>query len=52
MSPDKSFYVPFTIPIWGVVEAEHFHVNNHLNFVFHGDKGKIIGASVYPGDGA
>lgn len=48
MSPARDFYVPFTIPIWGVVEDDHFHLDNHLNFIFHVEKGKIIAASVYP----
>jgi hypothetical protein len=37
------------IPIWGVVEPQHLHINNHFNFVFHGIKGRIVGASIYSG---
>eukprot|EP00276_Gloeochaete_wittrockiana_P014128 CAMPEP_0184332102 /NCGR_PEP_ID=MMETSP1089-20130417/1360_1 /TAXON_ID=38269 ORGANISM="Gloeochaete wittrockiana, Strain SAG46.84" /NCGR_SAMPLE_ID=MMETSP1089 /ASSEMBLY_ACC=CAM_ASM_000445 /LENGTH=239 /DNA_ID=CAMNT_0026655345 /DNA_START=22 /DNA_END=738 /DNA_ORIENTATION=+ len=48
MSPERTFYVPFTIPLWGVVEADHLHVNNHMNFVFHADQGKVIGVAAYP----
>jgi hypothetical protein len=65
IGPDHEFYVPFTIPIWGIVEPGiitssslqhllsvqigHVHVDNHLNFVFHGDAGKIVAATAYPG---
>jgi len=48
MAPDHEFYIPFTIPIWGVVEADHIHVDTHTNFIFHADNGKIIGAAAYP----
>mmetsp|Transcript_6538 Transcript_6538/g.8874 ORF Transcript_6538/g.8874 Transcript_6538/m.8874 type:complete len:241 (-) Transcript_6538:162-884(-) len=48
MSKLRDFFVPFTIPIWGVVEEDHLHVDNHLNFVFHVDEGKIIAATAYP----
>jgi hypothetical protein len=34
----KDFYVPFTIPVWGVVEPDHVHIDNHLNYVLHVDK--------------
>lgn len=105
MAADHDFYIPFTIPIWGVAgthtphiphtphteekkeeskkgelecynntflacirscllflmlfsfscfcfcfpEDDHVHLNNHFNFVFHADHGKIIGVSAYPG---
>eukprot|EP01103_Thecamoeba_quadrilineata_P011868 TRINITY_DN2938_c0_g1_i1.p1 TRINITY_DN2938_c0_g1~~TRINITY_DN2938_c0_g1_i1.p1 ORF type:complete len:214 (+),score=13.25 TRINITY_DN2938_c0_g1_i1:143-784(+) len=48
MAPNFDFYLPFNIPIWGVVEADHIHVDNHFNFVFHADEGKIIGVTAYP----
>eukprot|EP00899_Mesostigma_viride_P023674 jgi/Mesvir1/4491/Mv09575-RA.1 len=48
MAPGDSFYVPFTISLWGVVEDDHIHIDNHLNLVFHVDNRKIIGAAVYP----
>jgi len=48
MAPGHDFYIPFTIPLWGVVEPDHVHVGNHLNFVFHGDNGLIIGVTAYP----
>lgn len=48
MSPKSDFFVPFSIPIWGVIEADHMHVNNHMNFLFHADAGVIMGASAYP----
>jgi len=48
MSPDHEFYIPFSIPLFGVVEQDHIHINNHLNFIFHAEKGAVIGASVYP----
>eukprot|EP00002_Diphylleia_rotans_P004539 TRINITY_DN13393_c0_g1_i1.p1 TRINITY_DN13393_c0_g1~~TRINITY_DN13393_c0_g1_i1.p1 ORF type:complete len:247 (-),score=35.87 TRINITY_DN13393_c0_g1_i1:66-806(-) len=48
MTPDRRFYIPFTIPLWGVVEGEHFHMDNHMNIVFHADMGHILGVSFYP----
>ena len=44
----NSFRIPFTLPLWGVVEPRHIHVDNHINFVFHMDQGWIIGAAAYP----
>ena len=41
-------FVPFTIPVWGFVEKNHIHVDNHMNYVFHVDSGFIIGAAAYP----
>ena len=55
MSADKSFHVPLPMSLWGVVEPDHFHMDNHMNFVFHvelgkdGASGKIMGAAAYPG---
>jgi hypothetical protein len=46
--PDYTFYVPFAIPVWGVIEASHLHIDNHLNFIFHADSGKVIAAAAYP----
>ena len=42
--------MPVMIPLWGVVEKDHVHINYHMNFVFHGssDSGQIIGAAIYP----
>eukprot|EP01100_Stratorugosa_tubuloviscum_P005429 TRINITY_DN2421_c1_g1_i1.p1 TRINITY_DN2421_c1_g1~~TRINITY_DN2421_c1_g1_i1.p1 ORF type:complete len:176 (-),score=56.99 TRINITY_DN2421_c1_g1_i1:98-625(-) len=48
MAPGFSFYLPFNIPVWGIVERDHIHIDNHLNFVFHADQGKIIGVAAYP----
>jgi len=48
MAPEFDFYIPFTIPVWGVAEPDHIHIDNHLNFVFHGDDGKILAATAYP----
>jgi hypothetical protein len=42
------WYVPFTIPVWGVVEQDHMHIDNHLNFIFHAASGRILGAAAYP----
>ena len=44
----NSFRIPFTLPLWGVVEPSHIHVDNHINMVFHMDQGWIIGAAAYP----
>lgn len=52
MVPDvpegHDWYVPFTIPVWGVVEKDHMHIDNHLFFVFHAAAGRILGATSYP----
>jgi len=41
------WYVYFTIPLSGVVEGSHMHVDNHLNFIFHAASGRIIGMAAY-----
>src|SRR3989338_1142076 len=48
MLPEIEFYIPLPIPIWGVAEEKHLHIDNHLNFVFHTSHGKILGAAAYP----
>ena len=48
MNKKKDFFVPFTIPLWGVVEPDHVHIDNHLNYVLHVDKGNIVAATAYP----
>jgi len=48
VAPKHEFFVPFTIPLWGILESDHFHVGTHLNFVFHAKTGKILGVSCYP----
>jgi len=48
MSPLHDFYIPFTLPIWGVIEPDHSHIDNHMNYVFHADNGNIIAATAYP----
>ena len=48
MTPEHEFFLPLSIPVWGVQEKDHCHVDNHLNFIFHAVQGKIIGASAYP----
>merc|ERR1712153_114632 len=48
LSPEKKFFLPFSIPLWGVMETDHIHVDNHFNFIFHGDSGRIIGVAAYP----
>lgn len=48
MSADRSFYLPVTLQMWGLVEATHVHVNYHMNFVFHAAMGTLLGASSYP----
>lgn len=48
MAPNAGFHIPFSIPIWGVVEPDHIHIDTHLNFIFHGDNfGRIIGVAAY-----
>lgn len=41
-------YLPLSMPLWGVVEPDHVHLNIHFNFVFHQMQGIVIGATVYP----
>lgn len=41
-------YIPFGIPLWGVAEPTHLHIDNHLNFLFHGQDGHVLGAVAYP----
>jgi hypothetical protein len=48
ISPDGPHYVPFVLPLWGVVEGDHLHMDNHVNFVLHADAGKIVAAAAYP----
>jgi len=54
MIPQKAFaqqhnyYLPFSIPVWGVVEKDHIHIDNHLNFIFHAANGLIVGVAAYP----
>eukprot|EP00824_Muranothrix_gubernata_P001353 TRINITY_DN11523_c0_g4_i1.p1 TRINITY_DN11523_c0_g4~~TRINITY_DN11523_c0_g4_i1.p1 ORF type:complete len:252 (-),score=40.51 TRINITY_DN11523_c0_g4_i1:32-787(-) len=48
MTPDSRFYLPLALPLWGITEPDHFHLDNHMNFAFHADKGRIIGATAYP----
>jgi hypothetical protein len=40
--------MPLLIPLWAHIEGDHVHVNNHINFVFHGDRGRVVGLSAYP----
>merc|ERR1712072_80350 len=48
LTPERKFFLPFSIPLWGVKEEDHIHVDNHFNFIFHGDAGHIIGVAAYP----
>ncbi len=48
LGPDAAHHVPFVLPLWGVVEGDHLHMDNHVNFVLHADAGKIIAAAAYP----
>eukprot|EP00808_Paulinella_micropora_P011930 g79348.t1 len=48
MAIDKDFYVPATLTYWGLLEADHVHINHHMNFVFHTMQDKIIGFAAYP----
>jgi len=48
VSANDELYVPFTIPLWGVVEDDHIHVCNRVSFIFHVEAGKILAASIYP----
>lgn len=48
MTPGHDVWIPFSIPIWGVVEGTHIHVDNHLNFVFHAWQGSLLAVAAYP----
>jgi len=43
-----NYYLPFSIPVWGAVEKDHLHLDNHLNFIFHAQQGRILGVAAYP----
>lgn len=44
---DHADYIPFSLPLWGVVEADHLHISSHMNIIFHAFEGRIIGVSAY-----
>ena len=48
ISPKEEIFVPFSIPVWGFVEPNHLHIDNHFNFIFHGYEGKVLGGASYP----
>ncbi len=48
MTPGHEFFVPWDIPVWGVVEDTHIHVDNHLNFIFHVARGSLMAVAAYP----
>ena len=48
LTPGHDFYVPFTIGLWGLIEGDHIHLTNHINFVVHAFRGTIMGISSYP----
>lgn len=48
MAPNHNSYIPVHIPLWGVVEEDHVHIANHINFVFHAGEEAILGAAAYP----
>ncbi|PRP87623.1 hypothetical protein PROFUN_04650 [Planoprotostelium fungivorum] len=41
-------YIPFSLPVWGIVEADHIHIDIHINFVLHAERGQILGIAAYP----
>ena len=41
-------FIPFVLPLWGVVEGDHLHVDNRLNFALHADAGRVVAVSAYP----
>jgi len=47
-APKLNFYIPLYIPVWGVVETNHIHVDTHMNFVFHASQGDVLAATAYP----
>ena len=52
MFPDRSYYVPFALPMWGFNQLSNgrqlLAIDNHINFMFHTNDGYIIGAGAYP----
>lgn len=48
MAPGTDIWIPFTMPLWGIVEPTHMHIDNHMNMIFHGYNGVLLGASAYP----
>ena len=50
------FYLHFAVGTYGITEQDHFHMDTHLNFVFHGYTDRIVGVAAYtvrdrPGEG-
>ena len=45
---DSASWVPFVLPLWGVVEGDHLHLDNHVNFALHADAGRVVAAAAYP----
>ena len=45
---DAASWVPFVLPLWGVVEGDHLHLDNHVNFALHADAGRVVAAAAYP----
>jgi len=42
MAPDHNVWLPLSIPVWAFVEADHIHIDNHVNFIFHATRGKLL----------
>jgi len=51
MTADKAVnaYIPLPLPIWGIPMGGGLHINSHMNFIFHIERGYIIGAAAYCG---
>lgn len=45
---DAASWLPFVLPLWGVVEGDHLHVDNRLNFALHADGGRVVAVAAYP----
>ena len=48
VTPNADFWIPFNLPLWGIVEPTHIHVDNHMNMIFHGFRGSLMGVAAYP----
>ncbi|KAM9999048.1 hypothetical protein ACTFIZ_002609 [Dictyostelium cf. discoideum] len=45
---DDNIYIPLSIQLWGYPQDDHLDITTHYNFIFHVEKGIIIGATLYP----
>lgn len=46
---NASHFIPLLLPVWGVVEGDHIHLDNHYSLALHSDDGgRLTAAAAYP----